>query len=170
MEVSKFYRSYLFSEHWQQFRQVALEYYGKKCADCGTTEGIFNVHHLTYENIGEELLEDVVVLCRDCHHKRHFTPCEHKKLSRMTSQTGGEMRFWWYCDECNNYMIPRKPNQKEKERAEKVRLKMEKYIKEQEEKQALKALKKKNKPKSQSKKKKRRGHTPEYWEKRRAGK
>lgn len=167
--MSKFYRAYLYSEHWKQFRQIAIEHYGECCADCGTTEGVFNVHHLTYENIGRELLEDVVVLCRDCHHKRHFMPCEHKHVTRATVETGGRVRFYWYCDECKSFTGKRTPTKKEKERANKIEEKFKKWQIEQEAKQALKDSKKKPK-KSVTKKKKTKGHTPEYWAKRRAGK
>jgi hypothetical protein len=30
-----------------------------------------HVHHLTYERLGKELIEDVQIICRKCHHKEH---------------------------------------------------------------------------------------------------
>lgn len=79
------YHKYLFSEHWRSFRERAFEFYGKKCADCGTEEGRIEVHHLTYERLGKEELEDVVVLCHDCHMKRHN--------SKKPKNTGGKRPY-----------------------------------------------------------------------------
>ena len=59
------YRQYLKSDHWQSLRQWALDRYGK-CLICGETSGL-DVHHNTYDRLGVELPNDVVVLCR-VHH------------------------------------------------------------------------------------------------------
>lgn len=65
---------YLRSEHWRQFRALMIGLGGKRCEDCdvrpdSTTD--LDVHHLTYERLGCEAFDDVVVVCRDCHDKRH---------------------------------------------------------------------------------------------------
>lgn len=41
-----------------------------KCQLCNR-EGTMNVHHKTYERLGEEQLNDLIVLCQDCHAKFH---------------------------------------------------------------------------------------------------
>ena len=64
------YRKYLKSEHWINFRDEALNHYGRKCSNCGSEKSL-NVHHLTYKNRGHEKLEDVVVLCHNCHNEIH---------------------------------------------------------------------------------------------------
>ncbi len=64
------YQKYLLSSHWKEFRAKALEYYGNKCADCGSKDKL-EVHHETYERLGREELGDVIVLCHDCHEKWH---------------------------------------------------------------------------------------------------
>jgi len=64
------YHRYLRSSHWEQIRTSALQRAGFVCDLCGTTSDL-EVHHLTYDNIGHELPEDLVVLCHDCHRKEH---------------------------------------------------------------------------------------------------
>lgn len=67
------YEDYLQSKHWKRFRLKALKHHGKICMLCGVTEvNFFHVHHLTYENLGNEKLEDVVVLCPECHSIVHI--------------------------------------------------------------------------------------------------
>jgi 5-methylcytosine-specific restriction endonuclease McrA len=34
-------------------------------------ERAVEVHHLTYERLGEERLTDLVALCRSCHEREH---------------------------------------------------------------------------------------------------
>ena len=64
------YSAYLNSDHWKQTRQKALENAEYQCWECGSKDRL-HVHHLTYENIGGELPEDLMVLCASCHAKIH---------------------------------------------------------------------------------------------------
>jgi len=41
-----------------------------KCGICNATSDL-HVHHKTYENIGKESDEDLIVLCKSCHYKFH---------------------------------------------------------------------------------------------------
>jgi hypothetical protein len=72
----KDYEAYLASPHWQSVRQRVLEAQRTRlqrsiCEGCGK-EGIgFDVHHKTYERLGNELIEDCQVLCEQCHYKLH---------------------------------------------------------------------------------------------------
>jgi len=61
------YRKYIHSSQWRQKADERLKLDGGKCCVCGgdATE----VHHLTYENLGKEKMEDLVSLCRRCHEK-----------------------------------------------------------------------------------------------------
>ena len=45
--------------------------HGKKCALCPRTHEL-NVHHLNYERLGHERVEDVIVLCVRCHNDLHY--------------------------------------------------------------------------------------------------
>lgn len=69
------YDDYLLGPHWVAFRKRVLE--GRpNCESCGAVKSL-QVHHLNYDRLGDERLEDVAVLCLDCHeraHGRKFTP------------------------------------------------------------------------------------------------
>jgi len=61
---------YLASPKWQQLKmQVKLRdsFHCKKC----NAKHSLEVHHITYQNLGDEPLEDLVTLCRTCHGKLH---------------------------------------------------------------------------------------------------
>lgn len=64
------YHKYLETDGWQERRQNALEAAGWRCQVCNNSERL-EVHHRTYKNLGNETLDDVIVLCRGCHSKFH---------------------------------------------------------------------------------------------------
>lgn len=64
------YYEYLRSPEWQVVRRLALERAAGRCQVCNQP-GRLDVHHRTYARLGQELLSDVTVLCRDCHSKHH---------------------------------------------------------------------------------------------------
>lgn len=61
------YRDYLQTDHWELTRASALERAGHRCQLCNGLKGGLNVHHRTYDRLGNEAPEDLIVLCRDCH-------------------------------------------------------------------------------------------------------
>ena len=64
------HRAYLQSPLWKGIRKRVLGQFGEMCAKCG--EHGTDVHHLTYERVGgNELMEDLQVLCRECHTAIH---------------------------------------------------------------------------------------------------
>lgn len=64
------YRKYLRSPEWKSKREELFKLRGKKCEMCGSTEKI-HVHHLTYERIGDETMQDLQVLCEKHHMEQH---------------------------------------------------------------------------------------------------
>lgn len=64
------YLKYLRSPEWKAKRKLALERDNHKCQKCKikTAE---QVHHLTYDNLENEKLEDLMSVCRECHEKIH---------------------------------------------------------------------------------------------------
>lgn len=65
------YRDYLRTTEWRRTRAAALHRAAQACSlDVTHTAGL-EVHHRTYERLGEELPGDVVVLCRECHRIHH---------------------------------------------------------------------------------------------------
>ena len=64
------YQEYLKTQDWGTKKLRALSYYFNECAVCGTNKNL-DVHHKRYDNIFNEPLNDLVVLCRQHHSKFH---------------------------------------------------------------------------------------------------
>ena len=65
-----YYRNvYLFSDEWKHKRDLIMELYNYKCQECGAEAT--DVHHLTYERIFQEDINDLIPLCRKCHENKH---------------------------------------------------------------------------------------------------
>ncbi|OGP68123.1 MAG: hypothetical protein A2031_03720 [Deltaproteobacteria bacterium RBG_19FT_COMBO_43_11] len=60
------YKKYIQSLEWKKKRDKAFEILGRKCAKCKRKDNL-EVHHKNYENLYEERVNDVVVLCTICH-------------------------------------------------------------------------------------------------------
>lgn len=70
------YKEYLQTPHWKRKREAKLRAVGRRCQVCGRSSGTLDVHHSTYDRLGEELEGDLTVLCRGCHGLFH----EHRRL------------------------------------------------------------------------------------------
>ena len=62
---------YLTTKEWRARRNRVLIQAGNRCQVCGKANLQLEVHHNSYERYGEELLEDLVALCRGCHQHHH---------------------------------------------------------------------------------------------------
>lgn len=62
----EWYRDYLQSVWWKQFRVKVLEWWGYRCCWCNSSEKV-EVHHRTYVRLDHEQLQDCVCLCKHCH-------------------------------------------------------------------------------------------------------
>jgi uncharacterized Zn finger protein len=60
------YCNYLNSREWKKKREVVLRRDNYKCQHCNVNPAE-NVHHLSYKNIYEEPLEDLISVCKECH-------------------------------------------------------------------------------------------------------
>jgi len=65
------YEPYITSPEWKARARQIRKRDGYACQDCGATDKPLDVHHLTYERLGNELDEDLITLCRECHDARH---------------------------------------------------------------------------------------------------
>lgn len=63
------YKEYLLSDWWRFRKAQAIRDAGYKCK-CGSMNRL-EVHHRSYARLGNEGKEDLVVLCKKCHEKRH---------------------------------------------------------------------------------------------------
>lgn len=70
------YTKHINSDRWERRRQQAIQDVGGTCQFikngklCGSTDRI-QVHHLSYDNLGNEKPEDLLVVCRECHRRVH---------------------------------------------------------------------------------------------------
>lgn len=79
MSKADWYLDYLNTDHWRTTRTAKLEQVGYRCERCGEparriTEGRWaglHVHHLTYDRLHNERLDDLQVLCVVCHQDEH---------------------------------------------------------------------------------------------------
>jgi len=66
------YQSYLKTQHWAKRRAKALKQSRHHCQLCGANYDL-HVHHNSYDRLGNERDDDLVVLCRNCHSRFHAT-------------------------------------------------------------------------------------------------
>lgn len=66
----KFYETYLKSKKWTDFKAKVIGMRGFNCELCKSQKNI-QLHHLTYERLGKEDINDVMILCKKCHEKAH---------------------------------------------------------------------------------------------------
>ena len=65
--------SYMTTKQWKQLKLERLRIAQNKCESCGSTHNL-HLHHITYERLTQELVEDVAILCGGidgCHQKLH---------------------------------------------------------------------------------------------------
>jgi 5-methylcytosine-specific restriction endonuclease McrA len=72
MAITPKYKAYLKSDKWKAKRKEVLERDDYTCQECGFRA--WQVHHLTYKNIFNEPLEDLISICGDCHRDIHNKP------------------------------------------------------------------------------------------------
>jgi ssDNA-binding Zn-finger/Zn-ribbon topoisomerase 1 len=67
------YYQYINSPEWRQKSEEAKKRARYRCQVCNKSswEAVLNTHHRTYERLGFEMEEDLVVLCGDCHSTFH---------------------------------------------------------------------------------------------------
>ena len=60
--------AYYRSEAWRERRRERRERDGNRCVVCGCgAVPLLVCHHISYENFGDEPLEDLRTVCADCH-------------------------------------------------------------------------------------------------------
>ena len=69
-EWREWYDLYLRSPEWAERRRLVLERASGRCEGC-RKRGATQVHHLTYTHVGNELLFELVAICRSCHERIH---------------------------------------------------------------------------------------------------
>lgn len=67
------YEAHLASPEWQDLRQRVMERCRGLCEGCRLRRAV-QVHHLTYERLGNEMLFDLAAVCLICHAMIHGRP------------------------------------------------------------------------------------------------
>ena len=68
------YKRYLRTQNWQKIRSQVLARSGGRCEKCGYQPWKPNglqIHHLSYDRVGHESLEDLIAICPRCHMEIH---------------------------------------------------------------------------------------------------
>src|ERR1022692_4073283 len=76
------YHEYLQSDKWKSLRLLCLTRDQYRCRVCNESEHL-EVHHRTYERIGQEQLDDLTTLCDKCHElytAQTIKPSESKSI------------------------------------------------------------------------------------------
>jgi len=107
------YRDYIRSAQWKYRRSCELRKACNRCARCGMESGQgipIQVHHISYKNLGAELPDDLVVLCKLCHSDAHGkgevadivnTLCGHEDPVRERIREENKRRLGHYAYERN---------------------------------------------------------------------
>ena len=69
------YKRYLRSKKWRKKKKECIEFYGEFCFMCGKYSKRLQIHHLSYSNIGNESMSDLMALCSRCHKLIHGGVC-----------------------------------------------------------------------------------------------
>jgi hypothetical protein len=64
------YSAYLKTDTWKKKRALVLDRADGMCEGCGVNYAV-QVHHLTYEHLGDEFLWELKAVCLRCHRKAH---------------------------------------------------------------------------------------------------
>lgn len=73
------YNDYLNSLHWRETRKKRLGIDEYKCTICESTQNL-NVHHINYTRLGKEDIDnDLVTLCHQCHAMLHRVKEQNQK-------------------------------------------------------------------------------------------
>ena len=68
--LSKEYLAYIESSIWKELRDTVVERDNGRCTKCGH-KGQLQAHHVTYERLFNEEINDLVTLCKHCHEEAH---------------------------------------------------------------------------------------------------
>lgn len=67
------YKKYIHSDEWARKRNLVLKRDNYTCQACLINKAS-DIHHRTYENLGNELMWELVSVCRGCHERIHNKP------------------------------------------------------------------------------------------------
>ena len=93
------YLEYMQSDQWRTKRKYAIHKAGYKCDIC-RSKLCLEVHHKTYENLGNEKDEELQVLCKRCHKDLHYQKNKARASKDMILQATPITEKEYRCAEC----------------------------------------------------------------------
>ena len=68
------YQEYLHSAAWRQRASQAKQRAHWQCQECGNggNKSSLHAHHKTYQRLGHERDDDIIILCEECHSNKHM--------------------------------------------------------------------------------------------------
>lgn len=85
------YTKHIASPEWARIRDERVRLDQGKCTRCGRSDLRLEVHHRTYERLGDERIEDLETLCVLCHDKE-TDESRRRKHERRWSDFGCSTR------------------------------------------------------------------------------
>lgn len=79
------YFKYLESDKWKKIREQVLQRDNNKCTICGASDNLI-IHHVSYDNLGNEKIEDLTTVCEKCHTKIHSTKNWNKSKNKVNKK------------------------------------------------------------------------------------
>lgn len=96
------YGHYLRSKYWRGLRgRYRLTNLPKFCVGC--LERKYQLHHWTYERLGNERCSDVIPLCEGCHHDVHAYSKAKGVSIRHTHEILRDLKGWTQLEMCNRF-------------------------------------------------------------------
>ncbi len=89
------YHKAISSQRWRELKERVIVLRGKACEGCGTKRGRLDLHHDTYERLGNERLSDLRILCPDCHRAEDILRAERGVVSGTRKRAEAEVRYYW---------------------------------------------------------------------------
>jgi len=63
-------QKYIQSDKWKILKEKRLKIANRSCEICKRKNNL-QLHHITYERLGDEIIEDLIILCKKCHQQQH---------------------------------------------------------------------------------------------------
>ena len=86
---SEEYTTYINSDVWRLKCKRLVQLAGFRCQECGRCAIGLEVHHLTYDRLGNEHDRDLQVLCSPCHEKADPIRSVHASTRSWTARVEG---------------------------------------------------------------------------------
>lgn len=88
-----YHKIYLHSQYWKEKREEVFRRAGYKCQICGTAINVDRIdkkepgqiHHRTYDYLGNEPIENLIAVCKKCHSELHKKDLQKKQNEQEKS-------------------------------------------------------------------------------------